>query len=162
MLALIGLVAFAQVGIELSSSGASGRSEHRFRATALDQARSSMPLPRVVPLAPVQPTEVEADARLAAARRAADRADRAARAISSAGVWSALARCESGADPRAKSADGRYFGAFQFSLATWESLGYGGNPTDHAYEVQLDAARRLQARSGWSQWPRCARRLALV
>ena len=28
--------------------------------------------------------------------------------------------------------------------------------------TQLQAAKRLQARSGWGQWPSCARRLGLL
>lgn len=76
-------------------------------------------------------------------------------------VWTALARCESGGNPRAVSSSGTYFGAFQFSLSTWRSLGYSGNPIDHPYETQLAAAHKLQARSGWGQWPVCARKLGL-
>lgn len=77
-------------------------------------------------------------------------------------VWGALAACESGGNPGAHGGGGRYHGAFQFALATWRSLGYGGDPHEHSYEVQLEAAKRLQARSGWGQWPRCARRLGLL
>lgn len=88
------------------------------------------------------------------------RAQRGA-ARSDAGVWHALARCESNNNPRAVSASGTYRGAFQFSLSTWHSLGYGGDPIDHSYAVQLEAAKRLQARSGWGQWPKCSRRLGL-
>lgn len=76
-------------------------------------------------------------------------------------VWMALARCESGGNPRAVGGGGRYFGAFQFSLSTWHSLGYSGNPVDYPFEVQLEAAKRLQARSGWGQWPACSRELGL-
>ena len=77
-------------------------------------------------------------------------------------VWAALARCESGGNPRAVSSTGKYRGAFQFSIATWQSLGFGGDPIDHSYEVQLQAAQKLQARSGWGQWPSCARKLGLI
>ena len=77
-------------------------------------------------------------------------------------VWGALARCESGGIPRAVSSTGKYRGAFQFSLGTWQSLGYAGDPIDHSYDVQLQAAQKLQARSGWGQWPSCARKLGLI
>lgn len=77
-------------------------------------------------------------------------------------VWAALARCESGGNPRAVSSTGKYRGAFQFSIATWQSLGYAGDPIDYSYEVQLEAAKKLQARSGWGQWPSCARQLGLI
>lgn len=97
-------------------------------------------------------------------RATPQRASRSARrpAAGGSGVWAALARCESGGNPRAHSSNGRYHGAFQFSLATWRSLGYGGDPHEYPYEVQLAAAQRLQARSGWGQWPACARALGLL
>lgn len=81
-------------------------------------------------------------------------------------IWRALASCESGdgkvsVNPNAVSPSGRYFGAFQFSLATWRSVGETGKPTDYSYEHQLSAAKRLQARSGWGQWPTCSKRLGL-
>ncbi len=71
-----------------------------------------------------------------------------------------LRRCESGGDYRATNA-GRYFGAYQFSVPTWRSLGYGALPHQAAPETQDEAARRLQARDGWSPWPSCARQLGL-
>jgi hypothetical protein len=76
-------------------------------------------------------------------------------------IWGALARCESGGNPRAVGGGGRYFGAFQFTVGTWHSLGYGGNPVDYDYATQLVAAQRLVARSGWGQFPACSRRLGL-
>lgn len=95
-------------------------------------------------------------------RKAGERVSRSSRPrVSGDGVWSALARCESSGNPGSVSADGRYSGAFQFSDATWHSLGMEGRAADHLYEVQLEAAKRLLARSGWSQWPRCSRRLGL-
>ena len=77
-------------------------------------------------------------------------------------VWWRLALCESGGNPQAVSSTGRYRGAFQFSLATWRSVGMAGDPIQFDYETQLIAAKRLQARSGWGQWPRCARKLGLL
>jgi hypothetical protein len=74
-------------------------------------------------------------------------------------VWSRLARCESGGNPQAVGGRGKFFGAFQFSLRTWHSLGLSGNPIDYSYADQLAAAQRLQARSGWRNWPVCARRV---
>ena len=72
-----------------------------------------------------------------------------------------LSWCESGGRANAVSRSGKYRGAFQFSLATWHSMGMAGDPIDYPFEVQLDAAKRLQARSGWGQWPTCARTLGL-
>lgn len=74
-------------------------------------------------------------------------------------VWEALAQCESGMRPGLRNPP--YSGAFQFMSSTWRSLGYSGEPADHSYEVQKGAAIRLQARSGWGQWPTCSRKLGL-
>ena len=49
-------------------------------------------------------------------------------------------------------------GAYQFLDSTWHSLGYTGSAQDYPPAVQDQAARDLQARSGWGQWtvaPRC-------
>ena len=74
-------------------------------------------------------------------------------------VWTALAQCESG---NRNDAGAPYYGYFQFSAPTWRSMGHTGTADQHPYDVQLEAARRLQARSGWGQWPACARRLGLL
>jgi len=63
-------------------------------------------------------------------------------------------------DPRRNSGNG-FYGAFQFSLGTWRSIGETGNPIDYSWDHQQAAAARLQARSGWGQWPSCSRRLGL-
>ena len=86
-------------------------------------------------------------------------------------VWAALANCESGGNPKAVSSTGRYRGAFQFSLRTWASVhshepaadGHTtGDPIAHTYAEQLAAAKALQARDGWGQWPSCSRKLGLA
>lgn len=150
----LAVIAAAQWGLEPTSRAAGVPSPPRQRSTTLDQARASVPLPRRVALAPVPPKSAD-DTR----RRPVPRAARSAAPRTN--VWAALADCESGGNPQARSASGSYYGAFQFSLATWHSLGYGGNPTDYSYGEQVAAAQRLQARSGWGQWPRCSRRLGL-
>ena len=51
-------------------------------------------------------------------------------------------------------------GAYQFQDATWHSLGYSGTASDYPPAVQDEAARKLQARDGWSPWttaPLCGR-----
>lgn len=76
--------------------------------------------------------------------------------------WAALAKCESGGNPRAVSASGTYYGLFQFSLSTWRAMGGSGLPSDASPAEQLQRAQALQARSGWGQWPACARKLGLL
>ncbi|HUP70658.1 MAG TPA: transglycosylase family protein [Acidimicrobiales bacterium] len=72
-----------------------------------------------------------------------------------------LRSCESSGDYSAVNPSNRYFGAYQFSVTTWQSLGYGGLPHLAPPEVQDEAAQRLQAKAGWRQWPGCSRRLRL-
>ena len=55
-----------------------------------------------------------------------------------------------------------YYGAYQFSLATWRGVGFSGLPSNAPPAVQDQAAQKLQARSGWGQWPACSRRLGLI
>jgi hypothetical protein len=73
--------------------------------------------------------------------------------------WAALARCESGGNPRAASPNGLYFGLYQFSLPTWNSVGGTGNPVDASPEEQTARAQLLYSRSGAAPWPTCGRYL---
>jgi resuscitation-promoting factor RpfA len=73
-------------------------------------------------------------------------------------VWAKLRKCEAGGRYDANSGNG-YYGAYQFSAGTWRKLGYSGLPHQAPPEVQDEAARKLQTRSGWGQWPACARRI---
>jgi hypothetical protein len=71
-------------------------------------------------------------------------------------VLERIAECESGGDPTAVSADGRYHGKYQFSLQTWRELGGTGNPA-HADEAEQDRiAAVLLKRAGTAPWPSCA------
>lgn len=76
------------------------------------------------------------------------------------GVWAALARCESGGNPRANNG-GKYFGLYQFSLSTWRSVGGAGNPMDASPAEQTKRAKILQAKAGWGQWPSCSRKIGV-
>ena len=68
-----------------------------------------------------------------------------------------IAECESGGDPQIVSADGSYRGKYQFSPATWESVGGTGDPAV-APEIEQDhRAALLYVRSGPGQWPVCGR-----
>lgn len=76
-------------------------------------------------------------------------------------IWAALRECESGGDYSTNTGNG-YFGAYQFLLSTWQGLGYSGYPHEASPAIQDQAARELQARSGWGQWPSCAAQLGLI
>lgn len=70
----------------------------------------------------------------------------------------ALRQCESGGNYTANTPP--YYGAYQFSIPTWNSMGTGVDRADHASPaVQDDAARRLIIRSGWGQFPACSRKI---
>ena len=71
--------------------------------------------------------------------------------------WTALARCESGGNPRAVNPAG-YYGLYQFSLSTWASVGGSGNPINASPAEQTARAQTLYARSGAGQWG-CGRHL---
>lgn len=73
--------------------------------------------------------------------------------------WSALARCESGGNPRAVSSGGTYRGLYQFRLGTWYSVGGTGDPIDASASEQTYRAKRLYLRSGRGPWPYCGRLL---
>lgn len=77
------------------------------------------------------------------------------------GVWHDLAVCESGLNPRAYNSHG-WYGLFQFSLGTWQSVGGTGDPRDASISEQLSRAQALQARDGWGPWPACASQLGLL
>ena len=76
------------------------------------------------------------------------------------GVWLQLRECESGDNYRADTGNG-FYGAYQFSASTWTGLGYPGRPDQEPPAMQDQAAQRLQAQSGWGQWPACSAALGL-
>jgi hypothetical protein len=71
-------------------------------------------------------------------------------------LLSSIAQCESGGDPTAVSADGRYRGKYQFSRATWQAMGGTGDPAQAPESVQDAMAAKLLAARGTSPWPNCA------
>ncbi|MFD6165004.1 MULTISPECIES: transglycosylase family protein [Oerskovia] len=99
----------------------------------------------------------------AAAPKASAPAAAPAPAASSVGgdVWAALAKCESGGNPATNTGNG-YYGLYQFSASTWRAMGGSGLPSDASAAEQTQRAQALQARSGWGQWPACARKLGLL
>jgi len=69
--------------------------------------------------------------------------------------WPALANCESGGDPKSVDSSGLYFGLYQFSISTWDSLGGTGLPSDASPSEQTTRAELLYQRDGAGQWPVC-------
>lgn len=67
-----------------------------------------------------------------------------------------IAACESGGDPTAVSADGRYRGKYQFSRPTWRSIGGTGDPAQASEAEQDRMAAKLLRQAGTSPWPNCA------
>jgi hypothetical protein len=85
------------------------------------------------------------------ARRAA-----ATPAATASPALEAIAACESGGDPTTDTGNG-FYGKYQFTLETWQSVGGTGNPAA-APEAEQDArAAMLYARAGASPWPVCGR-----
>ncbi len=73
--------------------------------------------------------------------------------------WAALAQCESGGNPRAVDPSGSYYGLYQFSVSTWQSLGGSGLPSNASASEQTTRAELLYQRSGAGQWPVCGHNL---
>jgi resuscitation-promoting factor RpfB len=78
-----------------------------------------------------------------------------AASASAASVLERIAQCESGGDPTAVSADGRYFGKYQFSRATWRRMGGRGNPARASEAEQDQRAAALYRQEGTAPWPVC-------
>jgi len=74
--------------------------------------------------------------------------------------WAALAKCESGGDPRSNNngAD-NYYGLYQFSPSTWRSVGGHGMPNKASPDEQTYRAQMLYKREGAHPWPVCGHHL---
>jgi lysozyme family protein len=70
-------------------------------------------------------------------------------------VLERIAQCESGGNPRAVSGNGTYRGKYQFSRATWRSMGGHGDPAKAPEAAQDRIAARLYRQAGTSPWPVC-------
>lgn len=121
----------------------------------------------LVPLRAAQAAAKDAAARQAAlvAQRARQAAAQVAVApfvgqvLSNAAIQF-LGNCESGMTANRNSGNG-FYGAFQFSIGTWNSMGTGYARADLApLDVQIQAVQRLLSRSSiYSQFPGCARQM---
>jgi hypothetical protein len=71
--------------------------------------------------------------------------------------WSALAKCESGGNPRAVNPAG-YYGLYQFNRQSWATVGGSGLPSQASAAEQTYRAQLLYNRVNgrWQgQWPSC-------
>ena len=123
--------------------------------------------PPTIPPPPVAPPTTAAPALAASATpsttsttRPRPRPPAVSLSATAGGVWAALRQCESGGNYQENTGNG-FYGAYQFTASTWTGLGYPGRPDQEPPAMQDQAAQRLQARSGWGQWPACSRKLGL-
>ncbi len=86
-----------------------------------------------------------------------------ARTFPAPGVWEALRQCQSQGDYGFVHPSGQYFGAYQFTVATWDRLAnqryshlLGVLPSEAAPEDQDSMAYYLWIESGHARWPACS------
>lgn len=162
-------------------AGSPGRQEVTFRVVTVDgveesrvevaRATTAEVAERVVatgtkarpapkPAAPKPAAPAPAPARAPAASAPAASAPVPAASSGAEGLnWAALAACESGGNPSIVSSTGKYHGLYQFSVATWNSVGGSGLPSQASASEQTARAQALYSRSGAGQWPSCGPRL---
>ena len=68
----------------------------------------------------------------------------------------AIAACESGGNPSTNTGNG-FYGKYQFTQATWQSVGGTGSPAAASEAEQDRRAAMLYAQAGSSPWPVCGR-----
>lgn len=76
-------------------------------------------------------------------------------------TWAKLRMCESTGNYATNTGNG-FYGAYQFTLPTWQGLGLSGLPSNAAPAVQDEAALELYNSRGWQPWPACSAKLGLV
>lgn len=120
----------------------------------------------IEPLRAAQAAKVQAEAaaRAAAEAQAAASAQPVAQPQIGANTgdnWYKLRLCESGND-YAKNTGNGYYGAYQYSLSTWNNYGGFARPDLAPAAVQDAKAQADYARRGWSPWPACSKRLSAM
>ena len=73
--------------------------------------------------------------------------------------WANIRQCESGGDYSIDTGNG-YYGAYQFDLGTWASVGGSGSPSNASPAEQDMRALTLWRERGWSPWA-CASLVSL-
>ena len=76
------------------------------------------------------------------------------RASTASAPLQAIAACESGGDPTTNTGNG-FYGKYQFTMSTWQSVGGTGNPAAASEAEQDRRAAQLYAQAGSSPWPVC-------
>lgn len=114
-----------------------------------------------IPTTTTTTTTVQPRARSAPTIRAASAS--APSAVVSDETWDRIAACESGGRWDLNSGNG-YSGGLQFAASTWIRAG-GRRFAAYAYqatrEQQIQIANEWLARTSWSQWPECSRRVGV-
>jgi peptidoglycan hydrolase-like protein with peptidoglycan-binding domain len=65
--------------------------------------------------------------------------------------WAALRQCESGGNYKINTGNG-YYGAYQFDVSTWRSVGGAGRPDQASAAEQNFRALYLYRMRGWAPW----------
>ncbi len=86
-------------------------------------------------------------------RRRIGRLERRSASTASAPL-EAIAACESGGNPSTNTGNG-FYGKYQFTQSTWQSVGGTGNPAAASEAEQDKRAAMLYAQAGSSPWPVC-------
>jgi Transglycosylase-like domain len=89
-------------------------------------------------------------------RRRIARLERRAGASTASAPLQAIAACESGGNPSTNTGNG-FYGKYQFTQETWQSVGGTGNPAAASEAEQDRRAAQLYAQAGSSPWPVCGR-----
>ncbi len=129
------------------------------RAPDLDDTLANLELPsRPLIEPPVVPPPVPPVLAPSAAANSATKSDgsRPGKAARSRDSLARIRACESGSNYQARSASGRYRGAYQFDRATFASVGGSGDPAAASPAEQDHRARLLLAKRGGAAWPVCA------
>lgn len=89
-------------------------------------------------------------------KRSPIRASAASGTASLASIWACIRQKESGGNYAENTGNG-YYGAYQFDLGTWHSLGYPGRPDQAPPADQDAAAQKLYSERGFAPWANTAR-----
>ena len=123
-------------------------------APDLDETLVNLELPSrpTAAPAPTPPVTAPPSTSRATAQSGGNRRGKAAR---SGDPLAKIRACESESNYQARSASGRYRGAYQFDHATFASVGGKGDPAAASPAEQDRRARLLYAQRGASAWPIC-------